>query len=117
MPPTAAVAFGHWITEGRHDDVLRSITMTSDGPRVFRLDGAWATTGGVHNRLHERYEWWGMVLPQPADPSSWERLSAEQRDTVIRHRRQPAERTPVCEVRILFQTVRSLIPIQTPKHV
>lgn len=37
MPPTAAVAFSHWIAEGRHDDLLRSIVITSGGPRVFSL--------------------------------------------------------------------------------
>jgi 8-oxo-dGTP diphosphatase len=37
MPPTASVALNHWLDEGHHDDLLRSIVMTSDGPRVLPL--------------------------------------------------------------------------------
>jgi len=37
MPPTASVALNHWLDEGRRDDLLRSIVMTSDGPRVLPL--------------------------------------------------------------------------------
>lgn len=37
MPPTAAVALRHWIIEGRHDDLLRSIVMTTDGPLISSL--------------------------------------------------------------------------------
>lgn len=40
MPPTAAVALRHWLSHGRHDDVLRSIVITADGPRVMSFDGA-----------------------------------------------------------------------------
>lgn len=39
MPPTAAVALKHWLSRGRHDDLLRSIVMTSDGPQVLLLAG------------------------------------------------------------------------------
>lgn len=37
MPPTASVALGHWLAEGRHDDHLRSIVMTATGPQVLSL--------------------------------------------------------------------------------
>ena len=37
MPPTAAVALKHWLTEGRHDDLLRSIVITATGPQVLPL--------------------------------------------------------------------------------
>jgi 8-oxo-dGTP diphosphatase len=39
MPPTAAVAVEHWLTQGRHDNILRTIVMTTDGPRVLSLAG------------------------------------------------------------------------------
>ncbi|MEV4262163.1 NUDIX domain-containing protein [Kribbella sp. NPDC049584] len=31
MPPTAAVAFAHWLGEGRHDEQLRFIVLDADG--------------------------------------------------------------------------------------
>lgn len=37
MPPTAAVALAHWLTDGRHDDHLRSIVMTPTGPQILAL--------------------------------------------------------------------------------
>jgi 8-oxo-dGTP diphosphatase len=39
MPPTAGVALEHWLARGRHDDLLRTIVMTSDGPQVLPLAG------------------------------------------------------------------------------
>jgi 8-oxo-dGTP diphosphatase len=35
MPPTVAVALDHWLTEGRHDQLLRAIVMTAAGPQVL----------------------------------------------------------------------------------
>lgn len=37
MPPTAAAALQHWLTEGRHDNAMRSIVMTSNGAQVLQL--------------------------------------------------------------------------------
>ena len=37
MPPTARVAFDHWRSVGRFDDVIRSVVMTSAGPVVAPL--------------------------------------------------------------------------------
>ncbi|MGR6319998.1 NUDIX domain-containing protein [Micromonospora soli] len=37
MPPTAKIALGHWLHEGRHDNVIRSIVMGVDGPQVVDL--------------------------------------------------------------------------------
>jgi 8-oxo-dGTP diphosphatase len=37
MPPTAGVAFEHWRTIGRFDDVLRSVVLSADGPMVLAL--------------------------------------------------------------------------------
>ncbi|SDT05550.1 NUDIX domain-containing protein [Microlunatus soli] len=37
MPPTASVALSHWLAEGRHDDLLRSIVMTATGSQVLSL--------------------------------------------------------------------------------
>lgn len=31
MPPTARLAFAHWLSTGRHDDALRLITVDADG--------------------------------------------------------------------------------------
>jgi 8-oxo-dGTP diphosphatase len=31
MPPTARIALGHWLRQGRYDDGLRFIAVTSDG--------------------------------------------------------------------------------------
>lgn len=39
MPPTAAVALKHWLAEGRHDHILRSIVIAADGPHVLPLAG------------------------------------------------------------------------------
>lgn len=39
MPPTASVALKHWISHGRHDNLLRSVVMASDGPLVLSLAG------------------------------------------------------------------------------
>jgi 8-oxo-dGTP diphosphatase len=34
MPPTAQLAFGHWLREGRHDAVLRFIVLGADGQQI-----------------------------------------------------------------------------------
>ncbi|WP_241998087.1 NUDIX domain-containing protein [Kribbella sp. VKM Ac-2500] len=34
MPPTAQIAFGHWLREGRHDEALRFIVMGADGQQI-----------------------------------------------------------------------------------
>lgn len=34
MPPTARVAFDHWLTEGRHDDTLRFILINAAGHQI-----------------------------------------------------------------------------------
>lgn len=39
MPPTAAAALDHWLSEGRHDDVLRAIIITPTGGLVLPLAG------------------------------------------------------------------------------
>ncbi|BAK35523.1 hypothetical protein MLP_25090 [Microlunatus phosphovorus NM-1] len=39
MPPTTSVALKHWLSRGRHDNLLRSIVMASDGPHVLPLAG------------------------------------------------------------------------------
>jgi 8-oxo-dGTP diphosphatase len=39
MPPTAQVAFDHWLRYGRHDTQARAIVMTSDGPQTLPLAG------------------------------------------------------------------------------
>ena len=48
----------------------------------------------------------GWFSYRPGDPTSWDRLSDEQRDAVIRHRDELAERVPTCEERILFQDLQ-----------
>jgi hypothetical protein len=37
MPPTAAVELEHWITEGRHDDLLRMIIVSGTGSHLLPL--------------------------------------------------------------------------------
>ena len=37
MPPTGSVALEHWLAVGRHDDDVRTIVMTGDGPRVLSM--------------------------------------------------------------------------------
>lgn len=39
MPPTTSVALKHWLSRGRHDNLLRSIVMGADGPLVLPLAG------------------------------------------------------------------------------
>jgi 8-oxo-dGTP diphosphatase len=37
MPPTAKIAFTHWLTTGRHDDALRFITLDASGRQTGPL--------------------------------------------------------------------------------
>jgi len=40
MPPTARAVLDHWISTGRHDALLRSVTVGPQGCRVAELTGA-----------------------------------------------------------------------------
>lgn len=37
MPPTTAAALEHWLAEGRHDDLIRTIVMTAAGDQILPL--------------------------------------------------------------------------------